>query len=104
MRIAETLSCTLAECYSKVSSSEANLWAAYFVRQDKEKWAAGSDPMHHYMAALTSRVTSMWGGKSAPTSDFILEFQTGVASKNSDWKQQKSTLLAAFGINPDASD
>lgn len=104
MKIAETLGMTLAECYERVSSSEANLWAAYFARKEEQKWAKGSDPMHHYMAVLTSRVTSMWGGRATPPSDLLLEFDTSTEKSPQDWKHQKGMLLAALGIDENASN
>lgn len=104
MKIAETLGMTLAECYSKVSSSEANLWSAYFARRDEQKWSKGSEPMHHYMAVLTSRVCSMWGGKPTPAKEFLLDFETSKDESEQDWKQQKSVLLAALGIDENASN
>lgn len=104
MKIAETLGMTLAECYQRVSSSEANLWAAYFAKKEEQRWSKGSDPLHHYMAVLTSRVCSMWGGKSTPPSDLLLQFETSTEKPSQTWQQQKAVLLAALGIDENASN
>jgi hypothetical protein len=86
----------------RVSSTEFNLWVAYYARKDKEKWRKGASPEHYYLAQVTGMVATALSDKSYGTSDFLLEFEAGDGSTSTAPKQSaadiKNLLLAQVGI------
>lgn len=98
MRLAATLGCSVGEAQQRISSSEFNLWIAYFNKQDQDKWSKGSDPMHYYMAQLTGTVANILSSKAIDANKFLLDLNTDNASKGNA-HQHKQLLLGMLGID-----